>query len=111
MRTGSISIPRGFRDGPPRIAALPRAYAAEMGSELYAILVAGLCPSTAFLRLKSGKKLDETARSGSNGGLHGQVAQLVEQRIENPRVGSSILPLATKIQSWHIQSRSAPSFV
>ena len=24
----------------------------------------------------------------------GQVAQLVEQRIENPRVGSSILPLA-----------------
>ena len=25
----------------------------------------------------------------------GQVAQLVEQRIENPRVGSSILPLAT----------------
>ena len=28
----------------------------------------------------------------------GQVAQLVEQRIENPRVGSSILPLATKIQ-------------
>ena len=27
----------------------------------------------------------------------GQVAQLVEQRIENPRVGSSILPLATKI--------------
>jgi hypothetical protein len=25
----------------------------------------------------------------------GQVAQSVEQRIENPRVGSSILPLAT----------------
>ena len=25
----------------------------------------------------------------------GQVAQLVEQRTENPRVGSSILPLAT----------------
>ena len=30
-----------------------------------------------------------------NGGL-GQVAQLVEQRIENPRVGGSIPPLATK---------------
>ena len=30
--------------------------------------------------------------------LIGQVAQLVEQRTENPRVGSSILPLATKIQ-------------
>ena len=27
----------------------------------------------------------------------GQVAQLVEQRIENPRVGSSILPLATRV--------------
>ncbi len=27
---------------------------------------------------------------------NGQVAQSVEQRIENPRVGSSILPLATK---------------
>lgn len=26
----------------------------------------------------------------------GQVAQLVEQRTENPRVGSSILPLATR---------------
>jgi hypothetical protein len=26
---------------------------------------------------------------------YGQVAQSVEQRIENPRVGSSILPLAT----------------
>jgi hypothetical protein len=29
------------------------------------------------------------------GSPHGQVAQLVEQRTENPRVGSSILPLAT----------------
>jgi hypothetical protein len=28
--------------------------------------------------------------------LWGQVAQSVEQRTENPRVGSSILPLATK---------------
>ena len=35
----------------------------------------------------------------------GQVAQLVEQRTENPRVGSSILPLATissKVNSGHI---------
>ena len=31
-------------------------------------------------------------------GLNGSVAQLVEQRIENPRVGSSILPQATTIQ-------------
>ncbi len=29
-------------------------------------------------------------------GLNGSVAQLVEQRIENPRVGSSILPQATR---------------
>jgi hypothetical protein len=29
--------------------------------------------------------------------FHGQVAQLVEQRIENPRVGGSIPPLATTI--------------
>src|SRR6478735_7531838 len=36
------------------------------------------------------------ACSVSGGGvLCGQVAQLVEQRTENPRVGSSILPLAT----------------
>jgi hypothetical protein len=28
--------------------------------------------------------------------LHGQVAQLVEQRIENPRVGGSIPSLATR---------------
>ena len=28
--------------------------------------------------------------------LTGPVAQLVEQRIENPRVGSSILPQATR---------------
>ncbi len=27
---------------------------------------------------------------------HGSIAQSVEQRIENPRVGSSILPRATK---------------
>jgi hypothetical protein len=29
----------------------------------------------------------------------GQVAQLVEQRIENPRVGGSIPPLATKYKT------------
>ncbi len=29
--------------------------------------------------------------------LSGPVAQLVEQRIENPRVGSSILPQATRL--------------
>jgi hypothetical protein len=36
-----------------------------------------------------------SAFSGLNVRPSGQVAQLVEQRIENPRVGSSILPLAT----------------
>ena len=30
--------------------------------------------------------------------LSGPVAQLVEQRIENPRVGSSILPQATTLK-------------
>ena len=34
-------------------------------------------------------------------GLFGQVAQLVEQRTENPRVGSSILPLATATKPRH----------
>jgi hypothetical protein len=34
-------------------------------------------------------------RSGHRPRQHGQVAQLVEQRIENPRVGGSIPPLAT----------------
>ena len=33
--------------------------------------------------------------------VFGQVAQLVEQRIENPRVGSSILPQATRIDTAH----------
>ena len=42
----------------------------------------------------------EFARTSSTGGvppsrLNGQVAQLVEQRTENPRVGGSIPPLAT----------------
>ena len=31
----------------------------------------------------------------------GLVAQLVEQRIENPRVGGSIPPQATKIPEWN----------
>lgn len=35
----------------------------------------------------------------------GQVAQLVEQRIENPRVGGSIPSLATK----ELQAKSPPS--
>jgi hypothetical protein len=34
-------------------------------------------------------------RSGHRPRQHGQVAQLVEQRTENPRVGGSIPPLAT----------------
>ncbi len=38
-----------------------------------------------------------TEKSCYNLMLTGPVAQLVEQRIENPRVGSSILPQATKI--------------
>jgi hypothetical protein len=33
----------------------------------------------------------------------GQVAQLVEQRTENPRVGSSILPLATILVRWALR--------
>jgi hypothetical protein len=36
--------------------------------------------------------------AGQPGNKDGQVAQLVEQRIENPRVDGSIPPLATKIQ-------------
>ena len=51
---------------------------------------------------------------------NGQVAQLVEQRTENPRVGSSILPLATNHQKkkppkggffcflWQFESAVAP---
>ena len=34
----------------------------------------------------------------------GQVAQLVEQRIENPRVGGSIPPLATKNSKGYVQT-------
>src|SRR5690606_41182907 len=38
-----------------------------------------------------------SARVVSGARRDGQVAQLVEQRIENPRVGGSIPPLATRI--------------
>src|SRR5439155_24743323 len=42
----------------------------------------------------------------------GQVAQLVEQRTENPRVGSSILPLATHTATtWRGARRAAVSTV
>jgi hypothetical protein len=44
------------------------------------------------------KRLTEMPRSGLIGGymgLHGRVAQLVEQGIENPRVGGSIPSPAT----------------
>ncbi|MEY2678290.1 MAG: hypothetical protein RLZ00_982 [Pseudomonadota bacterium] len=36
----------------------------------------------------------------------GSVAQLVEQRIENPRVGSSILPQATKTKSLSVRTEA-----
>src|SRR5512146_3304725 len=42
-------------------------------------------------------------------GLFGQVAQLVEQRTENPRVGSSILPLATATKPRHGGAFSLPA--
>jgi hypothetical protein len=52
-----------------------------------------------FSRLKLGKSQHFCYNSASSRFcrevLYGQVAQSVEQRIENPRVGSSILPLAT----------------
>ena len=37
------------------------------------------------------------APATSQRNIYGQIAQSVEQRTENPCVGSSILPLATKI--------------
>ena len=43
-------------------------------------------------------------------GLNGSVAQLVEQRIENPRVGSSILPQAT-ISQKGASIMDAPFFI
>ena len=36
--------------------------------------------------------------------LSGPVAQLVEQRIENPRVGSSILPQATSLCGYILKT-------
>ena len=46
------------------------------------------------LRFKSGRRLEETEELGN---LYNcaQVAQSVEQRTENPRVGGSIPPLGT----------------
>ena len=43
----------------------------------------------------SGPFSDPAVLSWMPGRPHGQVAQLVEQRTENPRVGGSIPPLAT----------------
>jgi hypothetical protein len=40
----------------------------------------------------------------------GPVAQLVEQRIENPRVGSSILPQATRSNVVEMQISTTFSF-
>ena len=45
------------------------------------------------------KLFDDGAGSAIMRALFGQVAQLVEQRIENPRVGGSIPPLATKTRN------------
>ena len=47
---------------------------------------------------KPNKSLASRAKPTYNARLLGQIAQSVEQRIENPCVGSSILPLATKFQ-------------
>ena len=38
---------------------------------------------------------------------HAQVAQLVEQWIENPRVGGSIPPLGTKVSVYGSESKIA----
>ena len=46
----------------------------------------------------------QNGRSGFQPRKDGQVAQLVEQRTENPRVGSSILPLATIFSTTCIAS-------
>ena len=60
----------------------------------------------ALTRLSPGR-----SNTGPVFGLIGQVAQLVEQRTENPRVGGSIPPLATISQmaapvTLHLRSRS-----
>ena len=47
---------------------------------------------------KPNKSLAPRPKPAYNARLLGQIAQSVEQRIENPCVGSSILPLATKLQ-------------
>ena len=64
------------------------------------------------LRRRPRSNIRPGARAGAR--LNGQVAQLVEQRTENPRVGSSILPLATisityAIQRRHAHGKSGPS--
>lgn len=46
---------------------------------------------------------------GTKSRLNGQVAQSVEQGTENPRVGSSILSLATIFPSEHWQSLDYPA--
>ena len=48
---------------------------------------------------------DEATMSRYNAGLLGQLAQLVEQRIENPRVRGSIPRLATRIFKHLAQSK------
>ncbi len=48
-----------------------------------------------FFLKKLHSTLDSKRFSESNSNPRGQIAQSVEQRTENPRVGSSILPLAT----------------
>ncbi len=44
-------------------------------------------------------------------GFVGQIAQSVEQRTENPRVGGSIPPLATKPLLWTLDVVDVRSFV
>ena len=51
----------------------------------------------------------ERAGSRSKSEEDGLVAQLVEQRIENPRVGGSIPPQATKLLSDGVQRRPRKS--
>ena len=55
--------------------------------------------------------LDSKAIKGFNASHWGQIAQSVEQRIENPRVGGSIPSLATMIslvKSWCYQVLNFP---
>ena len=51
---------------------------------------------------KPNKSLAPSSEPAYNARLLGQIAQSVEQRIENPCVGSSILPLATKYSSPNV---------